>query len=485
MTFSVPKGFPVVSREALATAATATAACVVASLITLGHGRLAVGLVLGMAAGVVAWGAPRSALLCLIAFQIVLGDLRRSLIPLVGWSGQDPLLLVAPAVIGLMAVTLYLSRRLHLDTPLARAVAALMALMGLQMLNPAQGGIAVGVMGALFYLAPLLWFWLGRVYADDRLIERLLRQLVIPLGLVATAFVMYQALVGFLPFEQTWIDTAGYTALYVGDTIRPFGFSTSAAECARLLSMCIVIASAYAFEGSRGALLVAGLAFTGMFVVGSRSPVVLSVLAVAVMWSVQSRSTAAWAPRFAAVALVAVAVLGWGLTRATQVTASNSTVQNAIDHQAGGLLDPGNKDTSTAGIHVAMFVNGFAAAAHTPLGLGLGATTEAAGKLGAEGASSEVDLSDVILSLGLLGGVVYSVVLVLVILMAVRRWRQTGGVVALATLGVLIVCAGQWLRGGEYGTVAIVWFLIGALDRAATVHAGSSEVLQPNAEPCT
>ena len=52
--------------------------------------------------------------------------------------------------------------------------------------------------------------------------------------------------------------------------------------------------------------------------------------------------------------------------------------------------------------------------------MGLGATTPAAGKLGGNSASSEVDLSDMFLSLGLLGGLAYALVIVLVLTYAFR-----------------------------------------------------------------
>lgn len=432
-----------------------------------GGGRLALGGVLGVIAVAVATRAPRAALLGLIGYLVVLGDLRRVLIPLVGWSGQDPLLLVAPLVVGLMSVSLLVARRLHPDTLMARGVALLMGLMALQILNPAQGGLAVGLAGALFYIVPLLWYWLGREHGSLELAGKALACVLIPLALASAGLVLFQAFVGFLPFEQAWIDVAGYAALFVSDTVRPFGFSTSTAECAHLLLIGIVAAWSFVLEGRNPLRWVAAIVLLGfaLFLLGGRTSVVLGLTALSTMWAVQGVEARVWVPRLAlAMAIGAVSlvgVLGW----ASDVGSGSQTVENVIDHQASGLLDPTDAEGSTAGLHLVMFADGFRAAVHTPLGLGLGATTNAAGKFGGAGVSSEVDLTDLVLSLGLAGGVLYAVLIGLVLMAAVRVWRQTRSATALAILGVLLVCAGQWLRGGEYGTVAIVWLLIGALDR--------------------
>ena len=93
------------------------------------------------------------------------------------------------------------------------------------------------------------------------------------------------------------------------------------------------------------------------------------------------------------------------------------------------------------------------------------ATTLAAAKYGGRVKSSEFDVSNVFLSTGLVGGVLYVLVVALALLAAFRYWWRTRSLVALALLGILVVTFGAWLNGGQYAVAALAWFCIGALDR--------------------
>jgi hypothetical protein len=53
---------------------------------------------------------------------------------------------------------------------------------------------------------------------------------------------------------------------------------------------------------------------------------------------------------------------------------------------------------------------------------------------------------------------------------ALRWWKAQRHVVALTTLGIVVVTFGGWLIGGEYSMAALVWFYIGAMDKLAFVE---------------
>src|SRR5687767_12902689 len=149
----------------------------------------------------------RASIMAAMVFLILLGDLRRALIPIAGWSGMDPLLLVGPAFALLIGAAALGTGALKLDTPLAKWAAGLMLVMAVQIFNPLQGGLAVGVAGIIFLMAPLFWFWVGRAYATPDLMKRFLCTIVVPLGLIATAFGFYQRFVGYLPYQMEWYWT--------------------------------------------------------------------------------------------------------------------------------------------------------------------------------------------------------------------------------------------------------------------------------------
>src|SRR5947209_4137473 len=98
----------------------------------------------------------------LLIYLSVLGGMRRWLIPLLGWTPTDPLLLVCPAIVAVSVLNLVIRHRLHRDTRLARLIFWLLVIMAIQVVNPLQGGLSVGLAGILFTMIPVLWYYLGR-----------------------------------------------------------------------------------------------------------------------------------------------------------------------------------------------------------------------------------------------------------------------------------------------------------------------------------
>ena len=99
-----------------------------------------------------------------LVYLALIGGVRRWLIPLVGYSGNDPLLLVVPAVLVARAMTLRKQKGVHHSSRLTTMTLWLLGLMLLQACNPLQGAIGVGLGGIVFYVIPMLWFFVGRQY---------------------------------------------------------------------------------------------------------------------------------------------------------------------------------------------------------------------------------------------------------------------------------------------------------------------------------
>ena len=100
-----------------------------------------------------------------------------------------------------------------------------------------------------------------------------------------------------------------------------------------------------------------------------------------------------------------------------------------------------------------------------PLGHGLGSTTFAAQKFGSasEPGSSELDFSDMFISLGMIGGVLYIAVATFGIRAALRYVRETRLRIGLPVLAILISTLGGWLMEGQYSTCSLVFFILGSL----------------------
>ena len=455
------------SEQSWLLALTALSAAGLASLLALGAERLAIAAsILSFLSGWALLSRP-AAIVAVFVFLAILGDFRRALIPLTGWSSEDPLLLVGPALAVLLFGLVAAGQPLYLNTLLSRMVLALMSVMMLQIFNPFQDGIRVGLAGALFYLVPLLWFWIGRSYASISFFRSVLLRVVVPVATLASLLGIYQAFYGLWPFQRAWVELVelDYTALNVGGYVRPIAFFTSASEYAHYLAIAIALltASWCLKQGTNWFLLLIPLLALALFLISSRGIIVMVLIVVALLWAVQSRTPVSWLLRLALFTVLVGAALTWSMTQLQDYTGGR--VGALVQHQAAGLLNPLDPVQSTAPDHIDMFLNGLAAGVNNPLGNGLGVTTLAASKYGGAGSNTEVDWSNMFVSLGLLGGAIYAGIVAVTLSTALRFWHKTRSLVALAILGLLIVELGQWLNGGHYAVAALIWFSIGALDR--------------------
>jgi hypothetical protein len=98
----------------------------------------------------------------LAAFLPFLGLIRRELIPSIGYQSNEPLTLIGAAVGTILFIRIASNRWITLKNFTVKIAIALLAVMIVQIFNPNQGGILVGLGGALFYIGPLLWFFVGR-----------------------------------------------------------------------------------------------------------------------------------------------------------------------------------------------------------------------------------------------------------------------------------------------------------------------------------
>ena len=438
-----------------------------------GGGRIAVMIAIAFPMIALAAINIRVAILAVYVYLVLLGDIRRALISLTGWSGADPLLLLGSffaVIVGLYALA---SRQVRLDTPLSRFVLALMAVMVLQMFNPKQGGLVVGVAGSIFLLVPLFWYWVAKSYATIDFMRRLLWYVVVPLSLAAMFFGYYQSFYGYLPYQMDWYRIAGYLGLGNLETgLAPISFFASGTEHgAFLLTGGVVLVAAF-MRGHRVAIIPVLLIFVAILLTGSRGPVVKLLGVAAILWAVQGRTKKVWVPRV----LLAVAIFGiglaWSLTRITSMSL-DARMQTSLERQSQLFESTGER--STVAVHSSLLVGGYASVIKNPLGSGLGATSSAAVKFGEGGrASTETDFGDVMVATGLVGGVLYHIIAVLIVILAVRYWLRTRSLLALAILGILAAHLFLWLGGGLYAISPLVWICIGALDRFEREEMGRS-----------
>lgn len=416
-------------------------------------------------------------LMMTFVYLLVLGDIRRIADMLVGPSGgSDPLLLVGPVVTIYIGLPLFFG--LKLSDNISKSVLALTAVMVLEIFNPHQGSIVVGLGGALFYLIPILWFWIGRHYATEKILYALLYRVFVPLGVMAALLGIIQTYIGFLPWEEIWVKNVGGVAyeLSLGH-YRSFGFSNGVLEYSSVLLITTVCIIAAFLNGHRTYIFLLGIMFPAILLASSRGLIVKLVFTAAMTWAVLGKGKNTWIPRLIFALTLGLGLLIYSATRAessTDVSNSESvtTAQSATSHVTGGLAHPLDEQHSTAGIHTQIIGEAILRGFTYPIGYGLGAVTLAANKFStgepAE-VSSEFDVSDAFTSMGLVGGLLYLFLTIASLREAVRYVRTGPHSVSLPVLGILVGLIGGWNGLGQYPIGPFVMFILGFIVRNQTI----------------
>ena len=357
-----------------------------------------------------------SAVLWTLAYLILLGDIRRIVAEIAAPSTFDPLLLVAPAVTVVLVVPLLFGLRLR--EPLSKAVLALLVVMGLEVVESQAG-------------RPEHWF-VGRVFlhhSGDVVLDRpksgisraggdkLFTGWCFRWASAPGSSGLCQNFIGFLPYQQAWIATVGrvYTSLYVGSSVRAFGFSVSAAEYATLLEYSIALVVAAYFASRRlwiGCCADSRDCSPSLRRQGTDDQAcgcALHPVGCAKGKKLNVAKLLGMARPGEHIACQVFLSLLDILASPTVAGQPGAAAKDALAHQLGGLAHPFDERYSSAGLHSNMITTGFLEGIKNPLGHGLGSTTFAAQKFGTDnsGGSSELDFSDMFISLGLVGGLLY------------------------------------------------------------------------------
>src|SRR6267143_4475718 len=143
-------------------------------LAVVGGGQLLRGWILGALFFLMAFPlmvSLEAGLVAMILFEPFRGFIRRAQYLIVDYSQFDPIHVLTPLVTLLAFGMLLQRQRFHVirATPLAGAVTLLAAIFFIQILNPLQGGLMIGLSGAMLILVPVSWFYFGQA-ASSRLI---------------------------------------------------------------------------------------------------------------------------------------------------------------------------------------------------------------------------------------------------------------------------------------------------------------------------
>lgn len=293
-------------------------------------------------------------LFAMMLFEPFRGLLRRAQYLLVEYSNQDPIHLLTPIVTVVAMAALLRRDRLNVfvATPLAHSVSLLVLLFILEIFNPLQGGIVVGLSGALFTLFPVAWFYFGQS-ANDGFMRKALT-LIVVLGIIASLHGLYQMMAGYPAFEQYWIDnTDAYQAIAVGHVRRAVATFSSAEEWGRYVEFGAIIAFGFAAGAKhvrvRFAWIACGLAsVVAILLSGQRTAIFGTILGVATLILLGARTFGSGLARIVLMLLPVVLVVAFVKPPTADDVWDKSekeTVTAVLSHAQRGTMNPADEDS--------------------------------------------------------------------------------------------------------------------------------------------
>ena len=414
---------------------------------------------------------PQAALMMLLLWLPFAGLVRR----LFDYSDPvaiDALLAIGPTVTGAVALVAAWSHRNSLGSSVQRSiptrlVALLIIVLALSIFNPIQGGVVVGLGGAVFLFFPVLWFFLGRAYFDERFVVQLYG-LTSVVGVISALYGGYQSLVGLLPFDEQWIVSRQFSAMWVGGFIRPFSTFPNVEEWSRYLTVAATVAIGSLLSGSSRKLWwgLTALVCTGSLVLaGVRTSVLGYVLSLGVFCMLARGSRVTRVARVAALA-GAVVAYAWLVPAPTrgETQGSQAAWQAFFGHTVRGLSAPLEEESLWVRTDTwqRLFTD---VIPRYPLGMGLGVPSVGAWRFDAAAqVGTESYVFAVFVAAGVIGGGLLLAVLVVVLWQAWNICRVRGDRTSLITCAVLVNLISTSLVGNSlslYTIGAMGWGLMG------------------------
>ena len=400
-----------------------------------------------------------------VIFGFLLGFLRRFLPndSLLATSGinLDPLLLVIPLT---FVICLFISQISAIESKMLDwSLKGLFVISTLAIFNPRQGSILVGITGWIAYVIPFMFIYLGSKISNVEF-DKILNTLKI-LGLVICTYGFSQVIFGYNSWDQQWFDSvtlSGEYSVVAYGTNRPFGTFSSIGEYAQGIGM---VAGIVCFQYLNSKIKFREFFFymliflTSASLTASRAALIITfmiALAPLILKSTVDRTSKFIMPRFVSVALISAWVLPWIVRLIpTEFLGGAATL---IERQSAGL--GGNSSGVTpAYVHLTQTGEAFRESVSSIFGFGTGAISGAQRLNGSTRMNFESDIGNASYAFGIFGFIAMLIVFYGLYSAIVKNNSIQASLVIL----LLLPSVNNWFNPGHYGTVWIMWLLIGYL----------------------
>lgn len=460
------------------------------SLAVVSGGQIFRGLLLGGALWLLALPllySLEAGLLAIMMFEPLRGFLRRAQFIFVEFTTTDPIHLITPLVTILaFAILLWMQRgQLFRQTRLSLPVTILAGIFLLQVFNPWQGALMVGMSGAMFILIPMAWFYFGQTVKTNFLTTAM--RLIVVMGLLCSLHGLYQLFIGYPEFENYWIKhTDHYESIAVGHVTRALATFNSAEEWGRYLQYGALIAFGFGLGAThRARRLLWWFASVGLcsvlLITGQRTAIFGLLVGLGTFVLIGAESWRKALGRAALMALTGIIVLVIAKPPSSEdmwKRDGDDKLGTMLSHTARGTLQPGKEDSLQERFRIWYRLATVVIPAN-PLGTGLGAGTVAAARFASqEETLYPIDSFIAILIVGcsLPVAILFLWILGRTLLIAIRTFKHalpatpeaTVRRIAAAILPMLILNSFFGLTFTIYSAAPIAWLIIGWVGAEAT-----------------
>ncbi|WP_031536185.1 hypothetical protein [Bacillus sp. MB2021] len=411
----------------------------------------------------------------LIIYLAFMGLIRRALIPIASWSSFDPLLILGPSITVILAISLFWEMKNHnnLGEEKPDKLMVTLFIFGcVQMFNPYSGSPISGFVAAIYIIVPWLWYFIAFYKIKQKDIVVVLN-IVEVIGTIIALYGIYQTFFGILPFEQMWVDLTGYAALYLApETVRAIGTFPSAQEFVYFTMITFMIGFTKLVLNKNYLIHISVVLITllSIFFASSRTVIFFMALALLMIVIISKKTLL----RKIVTGLISIMVLFSIWSFLPRLNPSwFGVAEPAVQHMIEGLIDPLSEEQTGLG-HIERVAEGMKTVVINPVGHGIASVTKAADKSGETDAmSTEMDLSNMIVALGI-GGVIYILVVINTMYKLIKLISIQRKIEYIMILGILVGGIGNWVNGGFYTTPIITWLLVGWIHKQYSIYRGGN-----------
>jgi hypothetical protein len=432
--------------------------------------------------------SPRRGTYILLTFLPFMYFIRRQILHFNEFASRDPILLFPPLVtiamiFGIIVFSGDRVFRYVTRSALLKTILALLVLFVVQVFNPVQGSILIGIAGGLYFVIPMLWVFMG-LLIEERDVRRIFG-LIVLIGTVTALYGVYQHYFGLSAVEQYELESKGFVKTF-GEKPRIMSTFAGLSDFSLYMATTGVICFAYYWNARKNLIYLVLLALTSFAILWTASRTSFLILAFALIsfLIVNSKHPRQVLGR-GVVALIAVAALYVYLYSYSPVEVYEAHGSNNpfIAHTISGVAHPTQESTFQKRLLTWRYVVGRGFLEY-PFGRGLGSTTTAAGKF-SEGKGFTVDsfFFELIYGSSPLAAILFIVVMVLFLRAALSlslRFRDN------LVYKIIIAILSGYFLGSIFGysirdTISgpLAWLLIGWTVREYVDRSEETPVVTP------